>query len=174
MSRRYPPLGREMDADDFPERENSRAQTLGQVEIVFIQAVLGAVGASGQAPAAQKAAGPAGAGPIKKRIRTQYFGVSEVNAVGRGAEGMSDAHAFGRFPEIVVLDVAVGIDGYAQHGFGGVVMRRQFVFPVDAQTGPCRIAVKGVLGPQQYRRVHDAAAAHADPPDKSRVPEEIL
>ena len=65
-------------------------------------------------------------------------------------------------------------------GFGrasrrrGVEVRRQLLFPIDTEVGPCVIAKECLARLQQHRRVHQAPATDAYAAHDADVPEEVL
>jgi hypothetical protein len=62
----------------------------------------------------------------------------------------------------------------AEHRRGGVEMRRQLLFPIDAEVGPRPVLKECLARLQQHRGVHQAPAADAYAAHDADVPEKVL
>ena len=124
--------GQRPDEGGLPLGQDGRAKLLGQVEVVFVQAVFGPVGAAGEAAAAAGAAAAGRAAASKIGIgRFLPRPVAEVDAQRNGVKGMARAQVAGRLPQIIIHQAVVGVGGAAQHLARGGVMGAQFRGPID-------------------------------------------
>ena len=143
--------------------EDLRAVLLGEVEVVLVQGVLGAVAAAHHAAAAGDATGAfrslaaeIGVGiSLAGRVALRPFEDGDPGAI----EGVPYPVLFRRAPEDVIRRTHDPVLGDAQHAHRGVVVPRHLGFPIG-QAGPRSVVPDGVSRDQRGIGVGDGAAAH--------------
>src|SRR5690606_31750654 len=85
---------------------NPDTQLFGQIQIVPVEAVLGAMGTAGNASTAQVAAAAQRALAVEKGIN-QTIRIAEVDSLWHRAEAVRRAHALRRLLQPVVLNIAI-------------------------------------------------------------------
>ncbi|MDH6549261.1 hypothetical protein M2162_003358 [Streptomyces sp. SAI-041] len=159
------------------------ARLLGEVEVVLVQGVLGAVPAAGHALAALDAgfagrARPAEVGVVDLLagggfpLALRVLAVAEEDADRGHVEGVADAHPLrGRLQ----VDVGGGhrrVEADTEHAAGLVVVRLQLLLPVRDVT-PLRVLEEGLRGDVEGVGVVEGAAADARSREDHDVAQEV-
>ena len=148
------------------------ALALGQVQVVDVERVLGAVPAPGHAAPAADAADPIGPGAAEEGIGCRHArAVTEEHAHRGGVIGVGHTELVG---EVDHDAVGPGLDGgldHPEHALGLVVERRQLGPPVG-DVGPGRVLVEGVERSVERVGVDDRTTAHRRPREHGEVAQE--
>ena len=163
------------DVDDLGFGEDAGALFLGEVEIVFVEGVLGVVAAADHAASAGDAGLAGGAfavevGVGRGRAGWVAFGAEEDGDVG-GVEGVGYAGGDGHLLELEVGGGEDGVGDDAQHALGGGVVGGHDVLPV-VEAGPGAVVPEGVGRDEHGVGVGDGATAYGVAVEDENVAEE--
>ncbi len=129
-------VGLRHDAGHRGLSEHLRAALRGEVQVVQIEAVLGAVAARGQALAAMLAAVALRPGAVEIGVDA-LAALPEVDRLRLDAgEGVPRAQGFGGALQQMVLQAARRVGARAQHALGLGVVRRQRLLPARLRLRP--------------------------------------
>ncbi len=135
--------------------------SLGEVQIVVVQGVLGADAAAERAPAAFRAAGPCRAPAVEEGVRHRTPGGAEVDADPGGMDAAGHPECCGHFAQCVVPCRLPGNECGAQYPFRQRVVRGEFLLPVEGRI-PGSLAENGPVGPVVDAGVDKGSAADPD------------